>query len=92
MSTNLAAVQTAITAYQNGTQTLEQAILAAIAEARTTCDVNGNNSADCAAAWDIIEKLQSEKAHQQPAKIRKTFLEIYCEEHPGAVECLIYDV
>jgi hypothetical protein len=92
MSKNLEVVQAAVTAYENGNQTLEQAILAAITEARTTCDLNGNNSADCAVAWDIVEELQAHKASQQPAKNRKTPLEIYCEQHPGAIECLIYDV
>ncbi|AFY35941.1 Calvin cycle protein CP12 [Calothrix sp. PCC 7507] len=92
MSTNLEVVQAAVTAYQNGTKTLEEAILAAITEARTTCDRHGNNSADCAVSWDIVEELQAEKAHQQQAKKRKTPLEYYCEQHPEAIECLIYDV
>ncbi|BAY22562.1 hypothetical protein NIES2100_23250 [Calothrix sp. NIES-2100] len=92
MQTNLEVVQAAVNAAENGTKTLEQAIIEAIAQARTTCDRNGDDSANCAVAWEIVEELQAEKAHQQQAKKRKTDLESYCEQHPEAVECLIYDV
>ncbi|MBU7586829.1 MAG: Calvin cycle protein CP12 [Nostoc sp. TH1S01] len=77
---------------QNGSKTIEQAILEAIAEARTTCEMNGDGSPNCAVAWDIVEELQAEKAHQQQAKHRKTSLESFCDTHPEALECLIYDV
>lgn len=92
MSTNSKVIQAAVTAYQNETTTLEEAILAAITEASATCDRQGNNSADCAVAWDIVQELQAQIANQQPSYKRKTPLEIYCEENPGAIECLIYDV
>jgi CP12 domain len=84
--------QAAVNSDQNGTQTLEEAIFEAIAEARQTCDLNGKNSANCAVAWDIVEELQAEKSHQQQAKKSKTSLESYCDLHPYAVECLIYDL
>jgi hypothetical protein len=77
---------------QNGTKTIEQAILEAIAEARTTCELNGDGSPNCAVAWDIVEELQAEKSHQQQAKHRKNSLESFCDLHPDALECLIYDV
>ncbi|WP_016950523.1 Calvin cycle protein CP12 [Anabaena sp. PCC 7108] len=77
---------------KNSTKTIEQAILEAIAEARSTCDQNGSNSSNCAVAWDIVEELQAEKAHQKQAKHRKTALETYCEMYPDALECLIYDI
>ncbi|MBW4565391.1 MAG: Calvin cycle protein CP12 [Mojavia pulchra JT2-VF2] len=93
MQTSLEVVhQAAVTNGQNGTKTIEQAILEAIAEARTTCDTSGSNSANCAVAWDIVEELQAEKAHQKQAKQRKNSLETYCDQNPEAVECLIYDV
>ena len=76
----------------NGKKPIEAAILEAITEARTTCTENGNNSANCAVAWDIVEELQAEKAHQKQAKHRKTALEEYCEMYPDALECLIYDL
>ncbi|MDZ8187357.1 MAG: Calvin cycle protein CP12 [Nostoc sp. ChiSLP02] len=71
---------------------LEQAIVAAISEAREACELNGSNSANCAVAWDIVEELQAEKSHQHQAKQNKTSLDNYCDRHPDAVECLIYDV
>ncbi|MCC5643736.1 Calvin cycle protein CP12 [Nostoc sp. CHAB 5824] len=75
-----------------GAANLEEAITNAITEARTTCELDGSNSAGCAVAWDIVEELQAEKAHQQQAKSNKTSLENYCDRHPDSVECLIYDV
>ncbi|MBC1236852.1 hypothetical protein VF14_24765 [Nostoc linckia z18] len=72
--------------------TLEQAIFEAINEARTTCELNGSNSANCAVAWDIVEELQAEKSHQHQAEQHKTSLDKYCDRHPDSVECLIYDV
>ena len=92
MPTTPEVVQAAVNAVENGTKTLEQAILDAIAQARTTCDRNGDDSANCAVAWEVVEELQAEKAHQQQAKKRKTDLESYCEQNPEAAECLIYDV
>ncbi|HYW20781.1 MAG TPA: Calvin cycle protein CP12 [Nodularia sp. (in: cyanobacteria)] len=89
MTKTLESVQSAV---NSGTTTLDQAILESIAEARETCEIDGNNSAGCAVAWDIVEELQAEKAHQQQAKHRKTALESYCDQHPEAIECLIYDV
>ncbi len=89
MTKTLEAVQSAV---NSGTTTLDEAILESIVEARQTCEADGDNSAGCAVAWDIVEELQAEKAHQQQAKHRKTALESYCEKHPEAIECLIYDV
>ncbi|AFY45593.1 Calvin cycle protein CP12 [Nostoc sp. PCC 7107] len=85
-------LDTANQSEQNGNKTIEQAIFEAIAEARSTCEVNGDGSPNCAVAWDIVEELQAEKSHQQQAKNRKTSLESFCERHPEALECLIYDV
>ena len=33
--------------------------------AREACDTSGNNSAECAAAWDAVEELQAEASHQR---------------------------
>jgi hypothetical protein len=76
----------------NGKKPIEETILEAIVKARTTCEENGNNSVNCALAWDIVEELQIKKAHQKQAKHRKTSLEDYCEMYPDALECLIYDI
>lgn len=84
--------QLGATTEQNGTTNLEQSILKAIAEARATCEQNGDGSPNCAVAWDIVEELQAEKSHQLQAKKYKNSLEEYCDMHPEALECLIYDV
>ncbi|MEH1820878.1 MAG: Calvin cycle protein CP12 [Nostoc sp.] len=86
MTTTLNSFETA------GAANLEEAIIGAIAEARTTCELDGSDSAGCAVAWDIVEELQAEKSDQQQAKLKKTSLENYCDRHPASVECLIYDV
>ncbi|KAF3889953.1 MULTISPECIES: Calvin cycle protein CP12 [Nostocales] len=72
-------------------ENLEQAILEAIEQARTACELKGNSSTECAVAWDIVEELQAEKSHRLAAH-RKTALEEYCDRNPNAIECLIYDV
>ena len=91
MTDTLEVVQAAISADDNGIETLDKAIIEAIDQARTTCNQNGNTSNECVIAWNLVEELQMEKAHQQQAKIRKTELEIYCEQYPEADECRIYD-
>ncbi|WP_413173981.1 Calvin cycle protein CP12 [Anabaena azotica] len=82
----------AINFNKNSSKTIEEAILDAIVEARATCEENGMNSPNCAVAWDIVEELQAEKAHQKQAQHRQTSLEEYCEMYPEALECLIYDL
>lgn len=74
------------------TKTLEQAIQEAIEQARAACEVKGNASSDCAVAWDIVEELHAEKCHRHGIEKSRTSLEQYCNEHPDATECLIYDV
>ncbi len=74
-----------------GLTSIEQSIHAAIAQARSTCQQNGDTSASCAVAWDIVEELQAERSHRQRAPAKNAF-ERYCDEHPGADECRIYDV
>lgn len=86
MTTTLNSFETA------GATNLEEAIIEAITEARTTCELDGSDSAGCAVAWDIVEELQAEKSDQQQAKSKKTSLENYCDRHPESVECLIYDL
>ena len=43
---------------------LEDEIEKAIEDARAICAEKGSSSRDCAAAWDIVEELQAEAAHQ----------------------------
>jgi hypothetical protein len=59
-------------------------------QARTACDVNGDSSQECAAAWDAVEELQAEASHQQQNKPKSSF-EKYCDDNPDAAECRLYD-
>lgn len=72
---------------------LEQRIQTAIEQARAICAEKGATSKECAVAWDEVEELQAEAAHQRADKafVGKTAFEIYCEENPDALEARIYD-
>ncbi len=70
---------------------LEEAIQDAIAEARKICAEKGPGSKECAAAWDAVEEMQAEAAHQQAKRLEKTAFEEYCEEFPDAIEARIYE-
>ncbi|MEM1279013.1 MAG: Calvin cycle protein CP12 [Cyanobacteria bacterium P01_D01_bin.6] len=60
--------------------------------ARTACDSSGANSAECAAAWDVVEELQAEASHQRVGGGQaKSSLETYCDENPEADECRVYE-
>jgi hypothetical protein len=58
--------------------------------ARTVCDISGATSPECAAAWDAVEELQAEAAHQGQVK-PKTNFENYCNDNPDAIECRIHE-
>lgn len=60
-------------------------------EARAACDVNGAQSPECATAWDVVEELQAEAAHQRAKEPPKNSFEQYCDANPEADECRIYD-
>lgn len=59
-------------------------------QAREVCGVD-SDSAECAAAWDAVEELQAEAAHQKSKKPQKSSLEQYCEDNPDALECRVYE-
>lgn len=59
--------------------------------ARTVCSTEGSTSGECAAAWDAVEELQAEAAHQRQDHPQKTYFENYCHDNPGAAECRIYE-
>jgi CBS domain-containing protein len=71
---------------------LEQQLQEEIQQARTICNQKGIRSEECAAAWDVVEELQSEIAHQRAEKIDKTAFEDYCDEYPEALEARLYDL
>lgn len=60
-------------------------------QARAVCDSKGSESEDCAVAWDTVEELQAEASHQREKSKGKTSLEQYCDDHPDADECRIYE-
>ncbi len=70
---------------------LEEELRDAIEEARSVCDRTSPRSQECAVAWDAVDELQAEIAHQQAKKIFKTAFEEYCEEFPEAMEGRVFD-
>ncbi len=60
-------------------------------QARAVCDTQGATSGDCAAAWDAVEELQAEAAHQRQNQPQKSSLEQYCDDNPDAAECRVYE-
>jgi len=71
---------------------LEKRIEVAIEEARSICKQKGVTSKECAAAWDIVEELQAEVAHQKAERFDKTAFDEYCEDNPEAAEARTYDI
>ena len=70
---------------------LEEEIQKSRENARAICAEKGPTAPECAAAWDIVEELQAEAAHQRAKKPEKTYFEEFCEENPDAFEARIYD-
>lgn len=69
----------------------EQKIQEAIEQARAISTQKGATSPESAAAWDAVEEMQAEAAHQRARRLEKTAFEDYCEEYPEAVEARIYE-
>jgi hypothetical protein len=63
-------------------------IRAAIEEANAICGRLGSDSQACVNAWNAVKALQTEDK-TQPSQ--KTDFQAYCEEHPDASECRIYE-
>ncbi|NET50696.1 MAG: hypothetical protein F6K09_18810 [Merismopedia sp. SIO2A8] len=59
--------------------------------AHQVCSTEGATSAECAVAWDTVEELQAEAAHQEANTVKKTDFEKYCDENPDADECRLYE-
>ncbi len=69
---------------------IQDKIQTELEQAREVCRIEGPGSGECAAAWDAVEELQAEAAHQRQVK-PKTALERYCDSNPGADECRLYE-
>jgi CBS domain-containing protein len=70
---------------------IEDKIEVAREEARAICEAQGATSPNCAAAWDALEELQAEAAHQRSKKKQTSSFQTYCEANPDAEECRIYE-
>ena len=70
---------------------IQEKIEQELENARTVCKVDGSNAEECAAAWDAVEELQAEAAHQRQAQPVKSAFERYCDDNPDAAECRLYD-
>ncbi|GAB4535214.1 MAG: hypothetical protein Tsb0014_22020 [Pleurocapsa sp.] len=70
---------------------LKQKIEQKIADAREICAEYGFSSKECAAAWDLVEDLQAEDAHQQSETLKRTAFDEYRQETPEAQDIWRYD-
>lgn len=71
---------------------LQEELQDEIKKARLICAEKGIHSPECAAAWDVVEEIQAEIAHQRAEKPLKTAFEEYCDEYPQAAEAKVYDL
>ncbi|MGF1488595.1 MAG: Calvin cycle protein CP12 [Prochloraceae cyanobacterium] len=71
------------------TTLIREKINEALVEARYICQTNGNNSQECAVAWEEVQELG--KAINNKQKKKKNSLQEYCDNNPEAPECRIYD-
>lgn len=62
----------------------------ALAHARAVCAEKGEDSPDCANAWDTVEEMRAEVYHQHQNAPRSNF-DRYVENNPDAPEARIYD-
>lgn len=70
---------------------IQEQIEQELENARAVCSIEGDNSSDCAAAWDVVEELQAEASHQRQKHPEQTYFEKYCDANPEAAECRVYD-
>ncbi|MEB3357588.1 MAG: Calvin cycle protein CP12 [Synechococcales bacterium] len=71
-------------------QEIERNLQEAIEQARRACEQDAS-STDCATAWDIVEEMQAEISHRRHSRPKSNF-QVYCDEHPDAAECRMYDL
>jgi CBS domain-containing protein len=70
---------------------LQEELQEAIEKSREICARTSPRSEDCAAAWDIVDELQAEIAHQEAKRIEKTAFEEFCEEFPETLQGKVFD-
>jgi len=70
---------------QTGSDSLKDRLQSALAKARQVCGLD-DASVDCKLAWETVAELEISAENQE-----QPFFSAYCEEHPGAAECKVYD-
>ncbi len=70
---------------------IQEKIEQELENARNVCSTEGATAGECAAAWDAVEELQAEAAHQKQGNPQKTSFQQYCEDNPDAAECRLYE-
>lgn len=70
---------------------LAQKIQELIADANSVCQQMGPDSTVCKQAWQAVDAVQAEAAHQRAERLEKTAFEAFCEEYPEAFEDGEYD-
>ncbi|MEB3268774.1 MAG: Calvin cycle protein CP12 [Leptolyngbya sp.] len=68
---------------------LDTAIAAALEHARRLTAMYGTDRPEVAIAWETVEELQTAKARRR--QVQKSTFVRYCEAHPDAPECRIYE-
>jgi hypothetical protein len=69
---------------------IQEKIQEELENARAVCSTDAT-SGECAAAWDAVEELQAEAAHQRQDHPQKTYFQEYCDANPDAAECRVYE-
>ncbi len=69
---------------------LEQQLQDEIKKARAVCTQRGQNSEECAAAWDAVEEMQAEITHQRAEKVSKSPFDGDSYEYE-ALEARVYE-
>jgi CBS domain-containing protein len=70
---------------------LEQELQEAIKKSREVCARTSPRSEECAAAWDLVDELQAEIAHQEAKRIEITAFEEFCQEFPETLQGEVFD-
>ena len=70
---------------------LQEKIERKITDARKICAGHGFAAKECSLAWDLVEELQAEEAHQQETELKQTAFDKYRAEHPEAHDIWRYD-
>mmetsp|Transcript_16951 Transcript_16951/g.30278 ORF Transcript_16951/g.30278 Transcript_16951/m.30278 type:complete len:112 (-) Transcript_16951:143-478(-) len=67
---------------------LSDQVAQAIEDAQEACE--GDDTGNCATAWDEVEELSAAASHKKDAS-RMDPLDEYCDDNPDADECRIYE-